>query len=393
MIDTVGFKVIIDREAYTRLLENAVLTTRIDMQEGDVLFEYNNARVDFRSASWNYNVLFKVTEEYWTYDRERRHPYKASGIPHISFEYSVPKILFGHNMVSVHPSLIYASAHKVKEAFETMYGVSLPCPTEWYCFRIDTCANYVLENEVQVRNYINYLQRLNYPRRFKNSYEDTGLFFASRHNTLKVYCKGEEFKKHDMKNIADGTTAQMLYEEAMKILRVEVEHRKRIAYVVKEYERENTVLLEKFAGYVRLKDLMKIFHFEEEMKRVVSQILCGTETKIMESEAVLQHLMRRFSDKQSRAFHHVYLLIITQGQKWVKQQMPRRSYYRALKAFREVKISLIAKEGNETIGFLDKGVPDDFSLDMSEGNKYYQLPVSDLLNLADEKEEPLEGND
>lgn len=260
-------------------------------------------------------------------------------------------------MVSVHPSLIYESMHKVKEGFEKLYEVKLPDPTEWYCFRLDTCENFVLDSEEQVRNYISYLQRLNYPRRVKNMYEDTGLFFASRHNTLKVYAKGAEFKKHDMQRIADEKRAKYLYEQAKKILRIEVEHKRRIRYLIEQYEKENNVALKKFQGYVRMKDFIDVFDFEEEMKNVVSKILCGTETKIMETEGVLKLLRQKYSDRQARSF-------------------------------RQMGISLMVLDNKETGCFLDKGVPEDFSLDMSEENKYYQLPVSELIYPTDDTEEP-----
>jgi len=388
MIDTVGFRVIIDKDTFDSLLGKMIMTQRIDKQTGEIEFEYNNAKVDFHSPSWNYKVVFKVTDEYWVYDEKRKFPYKASGIPHISFEYSVPKILYGHNMVSIHPCLIYESMHKVKEAFEEYYGVELPDPSEWYLFRVDTCKNFVLDNELQVRQYISYLQRLNYPRRVKNIYEDTGLYFASQHNTLKVYCKGAEFKKHDMKRFADEKKSKRLYEYAQKILRIEVEHRKRIRYLIEEYEKENDLTFKKFQGYVRMKDFLDIFHFEEEMKRVVSKILCGTETKLMETEDVFRLLRQKYSDKQARSFHHIYLLIVTQGQKRAKKLIPKGTYYRALRAFRELRISLMVLDNNETGCFLDKGVPADFSLDMSEENKYYQLPACELYSTHDENEEP-----
>lgn len=388
MIDTVGFKVIIDRDTYERLTTKTTVTQRIDKQTGDIEFEYNNAKVNFQSSSWNYKVVFKVTDEYWAYDEKRKFPYKASGIPHISFEYSVPKILYGNNMVSVHPCLIYESMHKVKESFEALYGIQLSDPIDWYCFRVDTCANFVLDDEGQVRNYISYLQRLNYPRRVKNMYEDTGLYFASQHNTLKVYYKGAEFKKHDMKRFTDGKKSKRLYEEAQKILRIEVEHRKRIRYLIEQYEKETNVTFKKFQGYVRMKDFIDIFNFKEEMQRVVSKILCGTETKLMETEDVFRLLMQKHSDRQARSFHHIYLLIVTQGQTRAKKVIPKGTYYKALKAFRELGISLMVLDKNKTGCFLDKGVPANFTLDMSEENNYYQLPRTELIPDSDGMEEP-----
>ena len=380
---------LIDKETYNYLLEKMIVTQRIDKQTGEVEFEYNNARVNFHSPSWNYKVVFKVTDEYWYYDKERKFPYKASGIPHIAFEFSVPKILFGHNLVSVHPCLIYDAMHKVKEAFEEFYGVKLQDPADWYLYRIDTCANFVLYNELQVRQYISYLQRLNYPRKVKNIYEDTGLFFASRYNTLKGYCKGAEFKKHDMQRFADKEKAKKFHEEAQRILRIEVEHRRQLRYLIERYEKENNVTLNKFQGYVRVKDFIDIFDFEQEMKRVVSKILCGTETKIMETEDALRRLRQKLSDRQARSFHHIYLLIVTQGQTRAKKSIPQRTYYRALSAFRQLGISLIVLDNKDTGCFLDKGVPSDFSIEINEQNKYYQLPMRELIPNEDEAEEPL----
>jgi hypothetical protein len=94
MIDTVGVKVVIDKDTFERLTSKTTVTQRIDKQTGDIEFEYNNAKVDVQSPSWNYKVVAKVTDEYWDYDEKRKAPYMASGIPHISFEYSVPKDSF-----------------------------------------------------------------------------------------------------------------------------------------------------------------------------------------------------------------------------------------------------------------------------------------------------------
>jgi II/X family phage/plasmid replication protein len=291
-------------------------------------------------------------------------------------------------MVSVHPCLIYESMHKVKESFEAPYGIKLIDPSDWYPFRLDTCANFILDDEKQVRNYISYLQRLDYPRRPKNTYEDTGLYFASRNNTLKVYCKGEEFRIHDMKRLTDEEKKKQLHEYAQKILRIEVEHRRRIHYVIGQYEKEHNVTFKKFQGCVRMKDFLDVFNFEEEMKRIASKILCGTDTKLMETEDVLRLLKENYSDRQARSFHHIYLLIVTQGQKRAKKVIPKGTFYRAVKAFRKLRISLMVLDKNETGYFIDKGVPEDFSIEISEGNYYYQLPRTELIPDSDDTEEP-----
>lgn len=383
MIDSIGFKVLISNEAYSKLLEQAVMTQRIDKRTGDVEFEYHNTKLDFLSPSWNYKVACRVTDVYWAYDRDTKHPFKATGKPNITFEYSVPKIFFGHNITPVGSCLIYKSMHQVKELFEAYFKIELPEPNDWYCYRIDTCANYTLENEEQVRLIIRYLQRLNYPRKIKNSYEDTGIYFPSRHNTLKIYAKGPEFKKHDFERFKEKEQALEYLLAAQRTLRIEVEHRKSLAYIIKKYEIENHVFFKKFENLTRMADLIEIFNFEVEMKRVMSKMLCGTETKIMDIRNVLLLLKNHYEDVQARSFHQIYMYIITQGQKEARQSISKSTYYRALREFRKLGISLLVTNSDRADFFIDKGFPNDFSLNMDESNKYYQLPVCEVNYLND----------
>ena len=386
MIDTVGFYILINEEEYKRLLEKMIVTQRIDKKTGNIEFEYYNDKISY---SWNYNILYKATDEYWAYDKRNRHPYLTAGMPNIKLEYSVPKIIYGNNLVSVSTSLIFESMHKVKKSFEDLYEIELPSPNDWYCYRIDTCVNYILEDESQVKGYINYLQRLNYPRKIKNSYEDTGLYFATRYNTLKVYCKGEEFKKHDMKRF-NTEEAIRLYFNAHKILRIEVEHKKSLRYLIKKYEVENKMTLNKFQGSVQMKHLIEIFNFKKEMEQIISKFFCGTKTRLMKTIDALTLLQAEYSERQARSFHHAYMLIVTQGQKEAKKRIPEGTYYRSLRAFRKLGISIITSDENNGEGFfLNKGFPGDFSLDMNKENKYYQVPVSEMPCLNDSKtEEP-----
>lgn len=389
MIDTVGFKILINRDTFDLLKSQMTVTERIDKKTGDIEFEYYNTTLDFNSPSWNYKVGCKLTDEYWDYDKTSRHPYRADDMPHIAFDYSVPKILFGNNLLSVDPCLIYESMHKVKESFEMGFGIELPEPNDWYCYRIDTCANYILEDENQVKGCINYLQRLNYPRKIKSSYEDTGLYFPSRHNTLKIYWKGPEFKKHDFDRAKNKEQAIEHLLLAQRILRIEVEHRKRLRYIAEKHEKENRVSFKKFTGYVRMADFIEIFDFKEEMERIMSNMLCGTETKLMKTIDALTLLQTKYSERQSRSFHHVYMLIVTQGQKEAKKRIPEGTYYRSVRALRESGISLLASNTDETDFFIDKRFPADFSLDMNEGNKYYQVPIHEVSYLnGNETEEP-----
>jgi II/X family phage/plasmid replication protein len=387
MIDTIGLKIPIDQDIYSSLLQLMTVTQRIDKTTGEIEFEYHNSKLDFSCPSWSHKVMFKATDEYWTYDETSRHPVKDNGQPHIVLEFSVPKILFGHNLVSAAPCLIYAALHSVRDYFERVYGILLPMPNDWYCYRLDTCANFILADEQQGRSLISYLQRLNYPRKPKATYEDTGLYFPSRHHTLKIYLKGPEFKKHDLQRFNnDKKAAENLY-LAQQIVRVEVEHRKRLRYITQKYQAEHGLKLDTFESYPRMADLIEMIDFEAEMKRIVGQVFCGAVSKVMKTMDAYNLLAQKHSVKQSRSFHHVYMVIITHGQKEAKKIIPEGTYYRALRAFRDVGLSLIVLDGTEEGLYLDRGFPADISLEIEDSNPYYQKPLSECPPVHIEGEE------
>jgi|GEM_PF-3243355 len=387
MIDTIGLKIPITHDTYAALLELMTVTQRIDKTTGEIEFEYHNSKLDFSCPSWNHKVMFKATDEYWTYDETSRLPFKDNGRPHIVLEFSVPKILFGHNLVSAAPCLIYAALHLVRDYFERVYGILLPMPNDWYCYRLDTSANLILADERQGRSLISYLQRLDYPRKPKAVYEDTGLYFPSRYHTLKIYLKGPEFKKHDLQRFNNEKEATENLYLAQRIVRVEVEHRKRLRYITKKYQAEHGIKLDTFEGYPRMIDLIDMLDFEGEMKRIMGQVFCGTVSKVMKTIDAYNLLVQKYSEKQSRSFHHVYMVIITHGQKEAKKIIPEGTYYRALRSFRDVGLSLIVLDGTEKGLYLDRGFPADISLEMEESNSYYQKPLYEYPPVHIEGEE------
>lgn len=436
MIDTMGFKVIIDRETYDKILEKTRVTQRIDKETGEVEFEYDNGQT---KHSYNYRVIYKVCDEYWVYDQETRQPYKKAGIPNIRIEFSVPKILFGHNLLSAGMGLIYDAMYEVRLTFQEKYCCILPDMPEWYCYRIDTSVNYILESEKQVRNFISYLSKLDYPRRRPNRYDDTGIYFPSPHSTLKVYAKGPEFKKHDMDRLRDAENIAELYARGKQILRFEVEHKKRIRYLTQQHNgqfesiaedksfqmewdylehglnrleesslqpeadhkeickhieatkkkiqklNDRVVMLQglespeeekitTFEGYPRIGDLIAIFDCKAEMNAVMSKLLSGTESIITDSLSAENKLRGAYSNKQASTYIAVYYSIITQGQEHGRKVFDRNTYYRSLRAFREQGIPLIVGEPSMN-GENDFGIPADFCLNMDISNRYYQIPL------------------
>ncbi len=454
MIDTVGFKIIIDYSTYHRIKEKTRQTQRIDKETGEIEFEYDNGHTNH---SDNYRVVSKISDEYWDSikpedssesisNTRKSQPIKKIGIPHVRLEFSLPKILWGQNLHSAGLALIYDAMDIVKKAFEEKYDCLLPKMHEWYCYRIDTCANYILSSEQEVRNYISYSSKLDYPRREPIRYGDSGIYFASQQNTLKIYAKGPEFKANDRKRFLDSGDGFDLYQQAQRILRLEVEHKRRIRHITEQYNRqfenlaadkgqslsqsylnhqierleeEKSLLgsspekideriatvkgkiqaaderlmifkgdadpdkkrFKTFEGYPQIKNLLSIFDPVAEMTAVIEKLLSGTSSRVLQSLAVENRIRESYSSKQASTFIGVYYSIINQGQTHAKNAFQRNIYYRALKAFRDLDISLVAGETAET-DTADMGFPSDFRLDMDESNPYYQLPIVDMSDAS-----------
>jgi hypothetical protein len=455
MVDTVGFKARIDYETFFTIKEKTLNTQRVDKESGTIEFEYDNGQT---LHSNNYRVIHKISDEYWesvksedtygkTENKRKVQPEKKTGIPHVKLEFSMPKILLGHNLCSTSIALLYDAAYLVKLAFEEKYDCALPAMHEWYCYRIDTCANYILKSEQEVRNYISYLSKLDYPRREPIRYGDSGVYFPSQYNTLKVYAKGPEFKKNDKHRFVNSEEARVLYETSKNILRVEVEQKRRIRYLTEQYNKqfENTpqdrkqeiylqylrnqidrlneakllphvetreidkelarinlklqriadssmmfvrennleeIGIKTFEGYPQIMNLFGIFDCKSEMESVMGKLLSGTSSKVTQSLSVENRIREHCSKKQASTFIAVYYSVINQGQAYVKKAYERNIYYRALAAFREIGVSLIADDVNGKSS-TEFGFPDDFRLDMDESNPYYQMPLQSMEEVSE----------
>jgi len=362
---------IIPKKVHQKILQRSINTSRVDKDTGEIEFEFDNFST---SHSWNYKVLFKSEDHCYQYDPDLKKTFFSRCLPFLKFEFSVPKIMQGHNLDS--SIAIIESCFKVKQAFEEKYNVVLPGLDDWHLYRIDTCSNFIMENESQVRNFIRYLQRFNYPRRIKNCYEDTGIYFASRHNTLKVYAKGAEFKKHDALKYKNEIERKQLQKKADCILRIEVEHKNSLKYIKKKLEEKYKKSLSGLQGFMTLYDSIKHIYLIEEMERVMDKFLCGVKSKVMKNLDVFVILKNHLGNKSANFYYAVYMLLITQGQAEVKRQINKSTYYKAISIFRELNISILASDIEKTDYFLDQGFPEDFSLKMNSENKYYQLPLA-----------------
>lgn len=380
MIDSVGYIIPVKAEMLDVIKKRAVKTERVDQGTGEILFDYHNLNQSLSwSPSWSYNVQVALDDRRWIYDPRFKKSFLEAGHPHVKLFYSVPKVLLGHNVHSVDAGLIFEAAWKVKDRLESENrGVDLGKPEKWFMNRLDVCGNYVLPSEDGVKNTISYMQGLEYPRRLRNTYESTGLYFASRHTTVKVYAKGCEFKKHDYGRFHSELDARRLYNEAVNMLRIEVELKRRLKYLVETYL-EKLSLRDRgyypvWNGYTDM-SVFKLFDPAEELESSIKRFLLTDvkESKVMKACEVRKALQGAYSEVQARSFYAVYVTILTEGVKAARRAYSKNLVYRSIRAFRDHGITFFNADRAQIV----EGVsfPDGFSLAVSEDNPFYQVPL------------------
>ncbi len=390
MFDTLGFYIRLTESDYRKLLPQGTMTARQHRPTEHIEFAYTNFRT---SHSYDYQVLWRIDNKHHETSENGKGCIEVRGEPYLRFEFSAPKILLGHNVDSIDQESMLEACLKVKDTFEAMTGVILPGPGEWFLYRMDVCANYIFNSPSEVPAYIRYLQRLDYPRRLPSLYKDQGLYFASRHNTLKIYAKGPEFKAHDLRRCSENRNAadnvlsldcKLLQSRANNILRFEVELKNRLRYLITQWELKERKLILKFKSWPQFCDVLEIINVSKEMENVMEKFMIGEETKVMRSDDVMRKLESTYGSRAARSFFAIYVQLVTLGQAEVKRRVPKTTYYNACKAFRDCNISVVVsdvkidenfKESTES-GLFGRGFPSDFSLEMSSKNKYYQIPLN-----------------
>lgn len=371
-----AFLIPINREIYHFLVSKSLMTQRVDCIEGNVEFEYYNFEL---SHSWNYTVRWKLEDKKFCYDPNLQITTLQSGHPHLKMEFSAPKIMLGSNIYTIDENMADIAVHTVKNKFEKTFGVRLPLVKEWYLTRLDVCANYSLSSPESVKEIIQYMQRLDYPRKLEGTFRNNSIYCASRYSTLKIYSKGPEFKAHDKKRFKNEIEAQALLNIASKIIRAEAELKLRLRYIATQWinihDIRDKIKIKTWNGYLKYPLMMQLLDCKNELERMLTNLMICKETKSMKAKEVYTELSKNFSSQQADVFMGMYSLILTQGLKESRKIYTKEKMARALRAYRSLGISFI----NSDASIIDAGVkiPYDFTFRMDKTNPYYQIPLKE----------------
>lgn len=318
MIDTVKIYTEIDFDTYEKIHSLSIIKTAFDNGTKDIFYEIIN---DHLEGSYSSKLSVRV----------------GSGVKYdffnkgyfIEIEGSYHKIVKGYNSHNGYYDLQFISQSLINMV-ELTYKIKLPDIQNWYLQRCDIAICFDLDNQENVKSYINSLSRCSYPRRNAKFFYDESVYLSGTTTTLKIYNKLLEFKKHDLKHFTNTTFNSFEYMNTIKgFIRFECEIKKKML--------KNMYVNEKNIKLINIKyeDLKKIW--SEEFMKVLQFIKNDLEI-VRGREEVYKRLNELYKPSKANLLYNFYCSIQLNGLKDVKLMTTSSTYYRNIKELKQAKI-------------------------------------------------------
>lgn len=318
MIDTIKIYTEIDFDTYEKIHSLSIIKTAFDNGTKDIFYEIIN---DHLEGSYSSKLSVRV----------------GSGVKYsffnkgyfIEVEGSYHKIVKGYNSHNGYYDLQFISQSLINMV-ELTYKIKLPDIQNWYLQRCDIAICFDLDNQENVKSYINSLSRCSYPRRNAKFFYDESVYLSGTTTTLKIYNKLLEFKKHDLKHFTNTTFNSFEYMNTIKgFIRFECEIKKKML--------KNMYVNEKNIKLINIKyeDLKKIW--SEEFMKVLQFIKNDLEI-VRGREEVYKRLNELYKPAKANLLYNFYCSIQLNGLKDVKLMTTSSTYYRNIKELKQAKI-------------------------------------------------------
>lgn len=324
MIDTIKIFTMINKSTFDIISNNSIIKTAFKSSDGTIFYTIINDKLE---GSYSSSLSVRVG---------CGSKYHFVNMYYLEIEGSFHKIKKGYNSFNGFYNIIDISL-KLINLVSSHYNVKLPNLKNWFLQRCDIAICYDLNNNKNVRDYINSLSMCNYPRRNLKFYQDESLYLSGSSTTLKIYNKLIEFKKHDLSKFCSSSFNLSNYLDVIDgFVRFECEIKKKklSAFYNKKYVRINQVCY---------KDLKNIWgdEFMKLLKMFESDL-----TKVKSKKDVLARLMvlypnnKDFSLPSSKAFrlYNFYCSVMVDGVRNVRERVSKSVYYRNIKELKNANI-------------------------------------------------------
>lgn len=353
MIDSVAIEVPVTTEAARRIKAAACRWRHIDeVREGVVLEVWDAVDVTVEEPSWSRKIGCRVHEGVsWHSDYD-------STIRFASF--SLCKFCYGENVHLLYD--FWAGMSRFAEVVCTALGLEVgadcaPFP-EWRVTRLDVCYSWVV-GEKAAHLLVEWARASSYSRKRSHIFETSCLWVGSSYS-CKLYCKGDEFRAHDLRALVDegwgSERLQELVNLSRGIIRFEAEMRSRY---LREHFGKRIVQVRDISGE----------WLEGRLQYFIRRWAMGLRADVWQFEDCLARIQEVFGGRgtpraQAKAVQMAgfYSLLFRLGPARMKATMPQRSFYRNLAELREAGIVLVTlDELPDELRMLHFDVPSDLA--------------------------------
>lgn len=318
MIDTIKIYTEIDFTLYNEIYNKSIIKTSYNKSNGEIYYEIVN---DHLEGSYDSKLSVRVG---------CGSKYQFTNLGYfIEIEGSYHKIIKGYNSHNGYYNLVEISINLIN-LVNNAYNLQLPDISNWFLQRVDIAICYDLQNQENVKSYINSLSRCNYPRRNAKFYYDESIYLSGTSSTLKIYNKFLEFKKHDLKKFINTDFNLIEYlNQITGFVRFECEIKKKL--LKKLYNNEKHIKIID----VKYEDLKNIW--SDEFMKVIKFVKNDLEI-VRNREDVLERLNNFFKPCQATRLYNFYCALQLNGENVLKKQISKATYYRNISILKNLSI-------------------------------------------------------
>ena len=324
MIDTIKIFSMIDKTTYKIISNNSIIKTSYNSSTGEIFYKIVNDKLE---GSYSTSLSVRVGEGT---------KYNFKDKYYIEIEGSYHKIKRGYNSHNGYYNLIDMSMRLI-ELVNNSYNIELPNIKHWFLQRVDIAICYDLEENKNVRSYINSLSLCNYPRRNLKFYQDESIYLTGTTTTLKIYNKLLEFKKHDLKRLLNKEFClenYLINIDGLIRFECEIKKKKLINYYNKKYIRILNTRYEDFKN-IWSEEFMKLLKiFDSDLMKVNSKKEVERRLKTIYPNKDSNNCM----SKKASTLYNFYLSIMVDGLRNVKSRTTKSTYYRNIRELKSANI-------------------------------------------------------
>ncbi len=237
MLDTICFSLKNDENKYNHLIDNLILNRSNQNRSGTLIRKFEPDATYSKVQLYQFNAnenekVYQFTSDYIkipssTYDAYFRIDYQKN---EVSFNLSIPKAIYGTNVIQFVPhaienenvdrlefdNVVYKNNAGVllKRLLKFMRSFITISFLDYSQFiqmsdvridRLDLCYNQIFPDKESALSYINYMKKIRKPR-VNDKTKDitqykTSVYIVTQFYTFKIYHKGTEFEKNDMREL------------------------------------------------------------------------------------------------------------------------------------------------------------------------------------------------